>query len=151
MVDVNIYDTNDPTEMVPITNAVIGVFSYASRESFRKLQLFSSFFSHFRENGGLVCLVGTHTDVEPPQVSQDASKMAHDIGARLFAICVDNSHEARAPWDFLLHQHIQPVTERVLRAIETPAPPTTPTETIITSTRNAWSHWLDFIGKCFAL
>ena len=62
----NIYDTEDPYRLVPIADAVIAVFSTASRESFDRLQPFSTFFAEFQENGGLICFVGTHTDIDSP-------------------------------------------------------------------------------------
>lgn len=152
VIDVNIYDTDDPTEVLSVTHAVIGVFSAASRESFRKLRLFSSLFFHFREHGGVVCLVGTHSDVNPPQVSpEEYFTMAHDIGTKLFTVCVKSSAEALEPWEFLLNQYFLPVTERVNRTIEPPTVSTTSTNTMITSAWIAWTHWLESLRSCLGI
>ncbi|OAL23844.1 hypothetical protein AYO20_10864 [Fonsecaea nubica] len=53
VVDVHVYDTDDPTALLPITHAVIGVFSLTSKESFQRLRLFSSIFLDFQKCGGL--------------------------------------------------------------------------------------------------
>jgi len=158
-VDVNIYDTDlDPSGVLPRMDAAMVVFSIASRESFQRLEVFSRVFTHFRKNGGLVCLVGTHTDVGQPQVSpEEGSTMARSIGAKSFRVCVKNCKDARMPWEFLLHQWHQPKTQRVIQMemVETPAPLTTPTptptETMVLSVWDVWPRCLGSIGICLGL
>lgn len=106
VVDVHIYDTDyDPsellpdddtkTQLLPDVDAAMAVFSTASRESLMRLQLYADFFVRFQQNGGSVCLVGTHTDVDPPQVSREqASRIAKKIGAELFLVCVKTREQA---------------------------------------------------------
>ncbi len=148
----DIYDTDDPTELLSVANAVIGVFSAASRKSFRKLRLFSSFLFHFREHGGVVCLVGTHSDANPPQVSLEESfTIAHDIGTKLFPVCVKTSKEGLEPWEFLLNQYALPVTERVSRTVEPLTVSTTSTITMITSAWIAWTQWLESLRSCLGI
>ena len=145
----HIYDTDrTPIELLPHVDAAIAVFSTASKESFQRLQVFSDPFALFQKQGGLLCLVGTHTDLDPQQVSPEQdSEMAYEIKAELFRVCVRNSDEAWRPWDFILRQYIHRVNEEVVRPIERLAPPTAKNGFL----KEAWHHCLRSTGHCYGL
>lgn len=147
VIDVHIYDTHNPTSRR--ANAIIGVFSIASRDSFQKLCAFSEYFRHIREHGAVVCLVGTHADVQPAQVSdKEICKMARHVGTRAFPICVRTSKEALKPWNFLLDQYVKPISERAIPTVEPPGTPTTPKNTMITPTCKVWAKWTGSLRSC---
>lgn len=150
VVDVHIRDTDDSILELETADAIIGVFSFASKRSFQLLQFFSSSLRGFQQSGRLVCLVGTHTDVKPQVNQKEALKMADDIGTELFPTCVKDSKQAMGPWNFLLNECIRPTIEQVIRTSDMPTQATTPTETIM-SARDAWSYCLRSMGKCFGL
>ncbi|MCJ1477231.1 hypothetical protein MMC13_005902 [Lambiella insularis] len=148
-IDVWIYDSEySPPECLESMNAAIIVFSNASRETFDRLKVFRNWFAAFRQKGGLICMVGTHTDLGPPAVLwHDVLELANQTGAKYFPASLMNPKEAMMPWTFLLEQFVQSETKKDHGVIETPAPSPTPD----TSGIPVWSSlhlWLGSMSIC---
>lgn len=148
LVGLKIIDTADPpSEDYFKVHAAVAMFSRASRTSFENLATFSPWFCEFYRKGGLVSLVGTHADVDRPEVSsEEASALAEKIRARYFSVCTKEADQVRDAWLALLRQ-ITWSTSLIL-TVQVKIPEQTHTVFSMLTTET-WHHFLNPIWTCF--